>query len=509
MFHSLLRLTSSLCKVVHLLRTVPPCFCKKALSFFDDAIRSAFSLGTGLCFDPNSWKQVCLPFRLGGFGMRSAVLHSPGAYLASVANAANLDGWDASLATGWEEAKSDFFTFSGKDNSVFSAPVPPSQKSLSYAVDQLSFDTLLESSCLRDKARLLSVSSGYSSYWLSVVPSGALNQLLDSREFCILAKFWCGLKLTSDPAPCPFCQQAMDEFGYHALTCKKGGCLGVRHNALRKAFIHFCKIAGITNVGRETAGLIAGSNARPADVLLPPSCMVLPDASSSSYNCLDFAVSHTLQYLSTCADVSAGAAAKKYEDGVKFPRYLADCFKNNLIFTPMVVEVYGAWGPASEDVFKFVSKAAGFSKLQDPDRVIGHLGTSLSFALQRQNAITLLKHLVPSSPDLSDPVPGPSISANTCLSVSPPLSPLSLTSPAVPSPPLAEEPSGGCSPSAPPTEPGPRAFPPSPHLLKKKNKKSSLLPPLALGLLRSARRPISPTFPVEFPLVPPRSSRAT
>jgi hypothetical protein len=116
------------------------------------------------------------------------------------------------------------------------------------------------------------------------------------------------------------------------------------------------------------------------------------------------------------------------------------------------------------------------------------LGTSLSFALQRQNAITLLKHLVPSSPDLSDPVPGPSISANTCLSVSPPLSPLSLTSPAVPSPPLADEPPGGCSPSAPPTEAPPahptlspaRAScvpPTSPSIKKEKQKIFSSPPP--------------------------------
>ena len=407
-FHSLVRLTSSLCKVVHLLRTVPPCFCKNALSFFDSSIRSAFSLGTGILFDDSSWTQVCLPFRLGGFGLRSAVAHSAGAYLASVSVAARLDGWNVALATGWDDALVDFFHFSNTDSSFFSDSLPLKQRALSEKIDDFSFASLLSRSCPRDKARLMAVSSEGASSWLGVIPSAGLNQVLESREFCILLRFWCGQKLSPESS-CPFCFQGMDEFGYHALTCKKGGCLGVRHNALREGFLHFCKVAGISDAGREVPGLIDGSNARPADVLLPPSGLVLPDATSSKYNCLDFAVTHTLQYLSTSADVSAGAAAKKYEDGVKFPRYLDDCKRNDLLFTPMVVEVFGAWGPASADVFEFVSKAAAFAKRRDPDIALTQVRRALSFALQRQNAISLLKHVASSSPCLFGAVPGPTV----------------------------------------------------------------------------------------------------
>ena len=38
-FHYMVRLTSSMCKVVHLLRAVPPKYCKQALIDFDDAIK--------------------------------------------------------------------------------------------------------------------------------------------------------------------------------------------------------------------------------------------------------------------------------------------------------------------------------------------------------------------------------------------------------------------------------------------------------------------------------------
>ena len=164
-------------------------------------------------------------------------------------------------------------------------------------------------------------------------------------------------------------------------------------------------MAGIPDIGREVPGLIEDSNARPADALLPPPNLIIPDATSSKYNCLDFAVTHTLQHLHlTTADVNAGAAAKRYEDNVKYPRYSADCSKNNLDFTPMVVETYGAWGPASKKVFNFVGKAAAIAQREDPDKVIGHMGACLSFILQRQNVATLLKHLTPSCPGLTDPV---------------------------------------------------------------------------------------------------------
>jgi len=58
-------------------------------------------------FPEGAWAQICLPFEWSGFGMRGAAQHSSGAYLASVANAAALDGWDASEAEGWAEAAED------------------------------------------------------------------------------------------------------------------------------------------------------------------------------------------------------------------------------------------------------------------------------------------------------------------------------------------------------------------------------------------------------------------
>merc|ERR1712167_30911 len=191
----------------------------------------------------------------------------------------------------------------------------------------------------------------------------------------------------------------------HALTCQTGGGLGVRHNALREAFIHFCKLAGITGVKREVRGLIPGTNERPADVLLPPasSCLAIPSFSSKPA-CLDFAVTHAQQpsVIQSASKVTA-AAAERYENKVKYPRYGKSCADNNLVFVPMIVEAHGAWGPSSKKVFKFVTKAAAYSTRASSDRAASHLLQNLSVVLQSQNVLTILKHHPP--PDLDSPIP--------------------------------------------------------------------------------------------------------
>ena len=77
----------------------------------------------------------------------------------------------------------------------------------------------------------------------------------------------------------------------------------------------------------------------------------------------------------------------------KFPKYLEDCKRNDQNYAPMVVEVFGAWGQVSKPILRFVAWKAAFAKAADPDRRMGYLRQGLSVALQRQNAISLLKFL--------------------------------------------------------------------------------------------------------------------
>ena len=73
----------------------------------------------------------------------------------------------------------------------------------------------------------------------------------------------------------------------------------------------------------------------------------------------------------------------------------------------MVVETFGAWGPAATPVLDQISKAGASAKALNPDLVTKYLRQTLSFTLQRLNVRTLLKFISPSADDLDDPFPIP------------------------------------------------------------------------------------------------------
>ena len=56
------------------------------------------------------------------------------------------------------------------------------------------------------------------------------------------------------------------------------------------------------------------------------------------------------------AGIVSGAAAARYEEAVKLPRYLQECSANNLNFISMVVETFGTWCRRAEPVLKFIAR---------------------------------------------------------------------------------------------------------------------------------------------------------
>ena len=68
----------------------------------------------------------------------------------------------------------------------------------------------------------------------------------------------------------PFCQDvALDPLGHHAVTCRHGGDVVVRHNHLRDVFVDFCRRAHLSVSVEKGHGLTRNrSHTRPADVLI-------------------------------------------------------------------------------------------------------------------------------------------------------------------------------------------------------------------------------------------------
>ena len=198
-------------------------------------MRQAFPHGIGVLIPDDAWAQAGLSGFFGGLGFRKAVEHAAGAYLASVGKSSSMDNWAPCEAEGWDDAVADLCARVGcTPLQLGDVSLRGSQFRLSQLVDKATLSNLMENASLRDRARLRTVSSEGAGAWLNVVPSQDLNLVFEPREFTSLLRFWLGMPVLDGVCACPWCGQAQDRFGYHALTCRKTGLKVLRHNALRE-----------------------------------------------------------------------------------------------------------------------------------------------------------------------------------------------------------------------------------------------------------------------------------
>ena len=82
---SLLRISGSFCKLVHLARTTPPSLSHDSLQFFDDEVRHCFSSCLAVDIPDVHWQQAQLSLSFGGLGFRSLSHHCCAAIISSLA----------------------------------------------------------------------------------------------------------------------------------------------------------------------------------------------------------------------------------------------------------------------------------------------------------------------------------------------------------------------------------------------------------------------------------------
>ena len=140
---------------------------------------------------------------------------------------------------------------------------------------------------------------------------------------------------TSQNACCAFCpSHAVDPLVHHALTCKSGGDLILRHNALRDTFLESLQ-AGIQLKAGSSLDE-EGGQTRPADILVQNWEFGKPAA-------LDFTVTSllnptTLNGASVMAESAASAA-----EAHKHATNDAKCNHLGWVCIPLAVETYSCW----------------------------------------------------------------------------------------------------------------------------------------------------------------------
>ena len=187
---------------------------------------------------------------------------------------------------------------------------------------------------------------------------------------------------TSQNACCAFCpSHALDPLGHHALTCKSGGDLIVRHNALRDTFLESCKQACIG--GQLEAGSSLDEETRPADILVQNWEFGKPAA-------LDFTVTSPLNPTTlNGASVTAGSAASAAEPR-KHATNDAKCNRLCWVCIPLAVETYRCWGDEAIKCLDRLAARIATRTARPKSSAVSALYGRLSIVLVRANARAIL-----------------------------------------------------------------------------------------------------------------------
>ena len=392
---ALLRLCSSFCKLAHIARTTPSHLILSSMEKFDIDVHRSFAECTGCDVPDSAWRQAQLSWRRGGFGLRSLALHSPAAYIASLCGSGSViptPHLENAITHNTCVLLSDSLSISGLVGHT------PTQKKLSDAIEEMQFNSLLNSCSLADKARLLSVSSPHASAWISVVPSSSLGLHLDPNEFQTAVKWWLGVNHPSfssdgNPMVCPLCPNcALDPLGYHCVTCKSGGDVPTRHNTLRNAVHSTFERAGLSahlevgcGWGKDNA------RTRPADILV------------TNWDCgtsaaFDITVTSPLNSLNMLeAGMYQGVSAKSAEHR-KHTENDPKCVALAWRCIPLAVESYGAWGPEASKAFSQVATRLAIRGNTPKAKIVAELYGRLSLLLVRANARSILCRSYPQTP---------------------------------------------------------------------------------------------------------------
>ena len=239
-------------------------------------------------------------------------------------------------------------------------------------------DSLLESAPDDlTRARLLAVSTKESGAWLNALPIASLGLRMDDNTIRVAVGLCLGSTLCC-PHPCQHCGAEVDHLGIHGLSCRKSEERHFCHSAINGILYRALTSASVPS-RLERSGLCRSDGKRPDGVTMVPwkngKALVwdvtVPDTLASSYR--DMATSHA-------GGVAALAEEKK--------RAKYSNLDQGYSFTAVAIETLGAIGAQSITFLKDLSRR--IKQRTGEVKVHAYLLQSLSVAIQRENAISLL-----------------------------------------------------------------------------------------------------------------------
>ena len=329
----LLRVSYSIVRAVHFMRTTPLHLWREQALKFDAMIRHAIERILGFPMSDMTFAQATLTPKLGGLGLRRSAEHADLAYHAS---------WHESQRTAKE---------------VWTPPpgMPleyTAQSDASYAFDEKLHEYLVcHAPNDREAQRLRRCARPHASGFITAVPSQEDGRecILKPRNFEVAVAYRLGVPVMKEEVSCPLCEQTIDVFGDHAACCAKSYDRIVRHNSLRNLLYRFAS-DGLLSPELEKQGILgSGTGRRPGDVTLAL-------WSEGKGLAIDVAVTSPLQKASVrlidpCEEYATAQKHAKYDKDFKYAHYS---------FAAMVWESLGAINVEGEEIlrqiFSFTAK---------------------------------------------------------------------------------------------------------------------------------------------------------
>ena len=205
-----------------------------ALQDFDIAVQDCVESFLGFSLSDPEWTLATLSTKMGGLGIRKTELHSPAAFLASQLAChelcPKLDGnfrWDPnSNQSDCFRALTDFNNRVRPEKRMETLNITQlRQQELSLAIDDSTLMDLKISKANNTHylAHLNLITASGAGAWLHAIPSGSLSTRIDPLIYRTMIQRRLRVPIYDQNTHCPFCDEVMDIYGDHCLTCACGG----------------------------------------------------------------------------------------------------------------------------------------------------------------------------------------------------------------------------------------------------------------------------------------------
>ena len=372
----LLKHSFSFQRILYLLRCAPCWRVADTLKKFDLVLKSSLEYITNCNLNENAWAISSLPIKLGGLGIRDSSSLCFSAFLGSITNVSHVlpNILSADIFSFIDIAKDEAFNHYKNITNFLDFTNFKCQKDFDLAMCKFFLNKIiLNSKSNVDKARILALQEEESSAWLNALPSSTLGNLLDDASFRISIALRVGQPVCM-PHTC-ICNNQVDKFGLHALSCIKSAGRMARHRMINDIIKRSLASADFPSI-LEPPGICRNDGKRADGMSLLPwktGKALLWDASCRDTLCQSYVLK---------TSIKAGEAAKIGESQ-KFLKY-KELQDRGFLFVPFVVETFGPWGNEAKKLIKEISKKINNSM------AFSFITQRISLAIQRGNAVSVL-----------------------------------------------------------------------------------------------------------------------